>query len=105
MTNILETEPAASAERATPKLAGRVAFVTGGTRGIGAAIARSLANQGATATVGYSRNRDSAKVTSQIRVGRAGRPEEVARRVHFLATDASCCITGQVWSVNGGVDM
>ena len=60
MTNILETEPLPSAEPATPKLAGRVAFVTGGTRGIGAAIARSLANQGATVGVGYSRNRDSA---------------------------------------------
>jgi NAD(P)-dependent dehydrogenase (short-subunit alcohol dehydrogenase family) len=60
MTNILETEPLPSAEPATPKLAGRVAFVTGGTRGIGAAISRSLANQGATVGVGYSRNRDSA---------------------------------------------
>jgi acetoacetyl-CoA reductase/3-oxoacyl-[acyl-carrier protein] reductase len=263
-----------------PKLAGRVAFVTGGTRGIGAAIARSLANQGATVAVGYSRNRDSAdafvadllgttrrygasasahqgnvgsggdcrrtvtevidthgrldilvnnagitidktvatmteedwynvlavnlsgafflsqaalehmvsrgtgrivnvssvvgetgnigqanyaasksglfgltktlakeaaymlaksgkrsddsigitvntvtpglittemtaaipdkvmeKLTGQIPVGRAGRPEEVARVVHFLAADASCYITGQVWSVNGGMDM
>jgi acetoacetyl-CoA reductase/3-oxoacyl-[acyl-carrier protein] reductase len=25
--------------------------------------------------------------------------------VHFLAADASCYITGQVWSVNGGMDM
>ena len=280
MTNILETEPLPSAEAVTPKLAGRVAFVTGGTRGIAAAIARSLANQGATVAVGYSRNRDSAdrfvadllgttrrhgasasahrgnvgsaadcrrtvaevidthgrldilvnnagitidktvaamteddwynvlavnlsgafflsqaalehmvsrgtgrivnvssvvgetgnigqanyaasksglfgltktlakeaaymlaksgkrsddsigitvntvtpglittemtaaipdkvmeKLTSQIPVGRAGRPEEVARVVHFLAADASSYITGQVWSVNGGMDM
>jgi acetoacetyl-CoA reductase/3-oxoacyl-[acyl-carrier protein] reductase len=46
-----------------------------------------------------------AKLTGQIPVGRAGRPEEVARVVHFLAADASSYITGQVWSVNGGMDM
>ena len=42
------------------KLAGRVAFVTGGTRGIGAAISRSLANQGAAIAVGYGSNDDAA---------------------------------------------
>lgn len=41
----------------------------------------------------------------QIPVNRFGDPEEVARVVHFLAADASSYITGQVWSVNGGMDM
>ena len=45
------------------------------------------------------------KVKSQIPVGRLGRPEEVARVVHFLAADASSYITGQIWGVNGGIDM
>jgi len=46
-----------------------------------------------------------AKLTNQIPVGRAGRPEEVDHVVCFLAPDASSYITGQVWSVNGGMDM
>jgi NAD(P)-dependent dehydrogenase (short-subunit alcohol dehydrogenase family) len=46
-----------------------------------------------------------AKVNSQIPIGRLGRPEEVARVVHFLAADASSYITGQIWGVNGGLDM
>jgi acetoacetyl-CoA reductase/3-oxoacyl-[acyl-carrier protein] reductase len=42
---------------------------------------------------------------SKIPLGRLGEPEEVARVVHFLAADASGYITGQVWGVNGGLDM
>ncbi|GAC1317725.1 MAG: 3-oxoacyl-[acyl-carrier-protein] reductase [Thermoleophilaceae bacterium] len=45
------------------------------------------------------------KMKGQIPLGRLGRPEEVARVVHFLCADASCYITGQTWAVNGGMDM
>ncbi len=45
------------------------------------------------------------RIRKQIPVGRLCRPEEIARVVHFLAADASAYITGQVWGVNGGMDM
>jgi NAD(P)-dependent dehydrogenase (short-subunit alcohol dehydrogenase family) len=45
------------------------------------------------------------RITGQIPVRRLGRPEEIARVVHFIAADASSYITGQVWGVNGGLDM
>jgi 3-oxoacyl-(acyl-carrier-protein) reductase len=41
----------------------------------------------------------------QIPLKRFGQPDEVARVVHFLAADASSYITGQVFAVNGGMDM
>ncbi|HTT31611.1 MAG TPA: 3-oxoacyl-ACP reductase family protein [Solirubrobacteraceae bacterium] len=45
------------------------------------------------------------RAKAQIPLGRFCQPEEVARVVHFLAADASGYITGQVWGVNGGMDM
>ena len=45
------------------------------------------------------------RIKSTIPVGRLCQPEEIARVVHFLAADASAYITGQVWGVNGGLDM
>jgi 3-oxoacyl-(acyl-carrier-protein) reductase len=44
-------------------------------------------------------------IKKQIPVGRLGKPEEVARLVHFICADASSYITGQVFAVNGGMDM
>ena len=45
------------------------------------------------------------RIVGQIPTGRLGKPDEVARVVHFLAADASSYITGQVWAINGGMDM
>ena len=45
------------------------------------------------------------RIKGQIPIGRFCRPEEVARVVHFLAADASAYITGQVWGVNGGLEI
>ena len=45
------------------------------------------------------------RYVSQIPVGRLGRPEEVARVVHFLAEDDASYITGAVIPVNGGLEV
>ena len=51
------------------------------------------------------RQRPARRDPRQIPVGRLGAPEEIARVVCFLAADASAYITGQIWAVNGGLDM
>ena len=45
------------------------------------------------------------RLRTQIPVGRLGAPEEIARVVCFLSADASSYITGQIWAINGGLDM
>jgi NAD(P)-dependent dehydrogenase (short-subunit alcohol dehydrogenase family) len=74
-----------------PRLHGKVAFVTGGTRGIGAAITESLADQGAVVAAGYGRNQDAAqafcdKVTDKglqvsVHQGNVGSAEDCRRTV------------------------
>jgi NAD(P)-dependent dehydrogenase (short-subunit alcohol dehydrogenase family) len=46
-----------------------------------------------------------ADFVERIPVHRMGQPEEIARVVCFLAQDASGYITGQIWDVDGGLNM
>ncbi|GGG48580.1 beta-ketoacyl-ACP reductase [Kocuria dechangensis] len=77
----------------TSRLDGRVALVTGGTRGIGAAICRSFASQGAVVAAGYSGNDEAAQEflgelretypdgTFSVHKGNVGQPEDCRRVV------------------------
>jgi len=65
MTRVAErVETTTSKEK---KLAGKVALVTGGSRGIGASIAKELAGQGATIAITYANNKAAAdEVVAEI---------------------------------------
>ena len=55
-----------------PELEGRIALVTGGSRGIGAAICVELADAGAVVVVNYARNADAAAEVCERIAGAGG---------------------------------
>jgi 3-oxoacyl-[acyl-carrier protein] reductase len=66
---------------------GKIAFVTGGSRGIGRAIATTLGRGGATVVIGYAGNEEAAKETCRLIESAGGRAE--ARR--FDVADSAAC--------------
>ena len=94
----------------TKSLAREVAFMlarAGHPIGEGTGLTVNCVTPGAMATDMLATVPEKAmdRLVAQIPVGRIGRPEEIARVVAFLAHDASSYITGQIWAVNGGLDM
>jgi 3-oxoacyl-[acyl-carrier protein] reductase len=83
------------------KLTGRVAIVTGASRGIGRAIARRLAAQGATVVAG-ARGQHAADVVAEIR-GAGGRAEPASIDVTDGA--AAAALVGDVVTRLGRIDI
>src|SRR4029450_8372652 len=66
-------KPAQGAKNMSKKLEGKVAVVTGASKGIGAAIAKALAGEGAAVVVNYSSSKQGAdRVVADI-AGRGGK--------------------------------
>ncbi|MDQ1449765.1 MAG: 3-oxoacyl-[acyl-carrier protein] reductase [Actinomycetota bacterium] len=63
------------------ELAGKVALVSGGSRGIGAAVARRLAREGAAVALSYATSADKAQVVAN-EIAAAGRPVRVIQADH-----------------------
>lgn len=92
-------------------LDGRVALVTGGSRGIGAAICRALAAAGATVAVNYRSNEDAAlRVCAEINAARNSAGPQIGGEARPFAADVgrSASVRALVDAVNsafGPVDV
>ncbi len=87
----------------TKKLAGKVALVTGGSRGIGAAIARRLASEGAAVAVTY--NASPEKADEVVRGIREGGGRAIAIKANSADAGAVTAAVDRTAAELGGLDI
>ena len=86
-----------------PDLIGKVALVTGGSRGIGAATARRLARDGATVALSYNSSPDKAQAVVDEITAAGGTAQ--AYRADAADADAGAALVRQVVEDHGGLDI
>ncbi|MFA6211398.1 MAG: glucose 1-dehydrogenase [Candidatus Obscuribacterales bacterium] len=85
------------------RLEGKVALVTGGSRGIGAAIALKLAAEGARVVLSYAANKEAAdKVVAEIK---ALGSQAVAVKANVTSAQDSAAVVAEITKVFGKIDI